>query len=91
MAMLRIAYSDIDRATYERLVDELEIATDHPLGLIMHGAAEVDGNVAIAQVWDSAEYAKAFGDTRLASTLARLGIAPAREAVVFELTDLITP
>ena len=56
MAILRIAISDLDQESYARLVDALQIATDHPLGVIMHGATEVNGTMAIAQVCDSAEY-----------------------------------
>ena len=72
-------------------MDALEISTDHPLGLIMHGAAEVSGGMAIAQVWDSAEYADTFREQKLNPTLIALGISPARDVTIFELTDLVTP
>jgi len=91
MAILRIALGEVDRETYDRLVDALEIATDHPLGLIMHGAAEVNGLMSIAQIWDSLEYAETFGEERLKPTLESLGIPPARQITLVELTDLVTP
>ncbi len=91
MAILRIAYGDLDQERYQRLVDALEIATDHPLGLIMHGATEVNGIMAIAQVWYSAEHADAFRAERLDRTLLALGISPARDVTTFELTELVTP
>ncbi len=91
MAILRIAIGDLDHESYKRLVDALEIATDHPLGLIMHGAGEVNGTMAVAQVWDSAEYADAFREQKLERTLAALGISAASEVTTFELTELVTP
>ena len=91
MAILRIAFGNLDRTEYERLADALELGTDHPLGLIMHGAAEVNGTVAVAQIWDSAEYEDAFRKQKLERTLAALGIAPASDVTTFELTELVTP
>ncbi len=91
MAILRIAVGDLDQERYQKLVTALEISTDHPLGLIMHGATEVNGAMAVAQVWDSAEYADAYREQKLDRTLAALGISPASDVTTFELTELVTP
>jgi hypothetical protein len=49
--ILRISKRQAGRELYEAVAAKLDIDHNHPLGLIMHGAVEVDGVMQVAQVW----------------------------------------
>lgn len=89
--ILRIVRRGMDRETYERLRVAIDIEHNHPLGLIMHGASEVDGAIQVAQIWYSAEHAASFDSDILAPALERLGIGQESEITAFELEHLVTP
>ena len=59
MAVLRLARYRITRDVYDEVAVSMRLHTEHPLGLIMHGVSEVDGELQVAQVWDRADYARA--------------------------------
>ena len=69
----------------------MDIEHQHPLGLIMHGVAEVDGTVRIAQVWESEEYARRLDEERLKPALEAVGAPLDAEVTTFELHHLVTP
>ena len=60
--VLRIVDRGMDRSTYEELRARLDIDHHHPLGLILHGATEVEGTMRVAQIWESDWYAKRFDE-----------------------------
>jgi len=92
MTILRIINRGLDRDTYDQVVARVNIERDHPLGLIMHGATEVDGVVQVAQVWDSEEYARRFDRERLDAALQAVGAQlGGGDITIFELHHLITP
>ncbi len=92
MAILRIINRGLDRDTYKAVVEWVNLDHDHPLGLMMHGATEVDGTVQVAQVWDSEEYARRFDEERLDAALRAVGVSVnTADMTVFELHHLITP
>jgi hypothetical protein len=92
MTILRLINRGLDRDTYSAVVARVNIERDHPLGLIMHGATEVDGSVQVAQIWDSEEYARRFDEERLSAALQAVGAQlDAADITVFELHHLITP
>jgi len=64
------------RALYDQV--NAEVGPEHPDGLIIHTASEVDGEVRITDVWESAEAAMSFTQNRL---------GPAVAAVTGELPD----
>jgi hypothetical protein len=89
--ILRIMNRGLSRETYDALRVELDIDRNHPLGLIMHGASEENGVIQVAQIWESAEYARRFDEDILAPAL-RAHRAPLEaEIQVFELQHLVTP
>jgi hypothetical protein len=91
MAVLRFARYPVSREQYEAVVAATKLHTEHPLGLIMHGASEVDGELQVAQVWDSAEYAERFVAEILEPALEANGIPDQGESTIIELHDLVTP
>lgn len=92
MTILRIINRGLDREAYSAVVARLNLDQDHPLGLIMHGAAEVDGTVQVAQIWESAWYAQRFDEERLNAALHAVGArVEATDMTMFELHHLITP
>ena len=60
MTVVRIANRHVDREMYEALVAESDLDHQHPLGLIVHGASEIDGMMHVAQIWDSEDYARRY-------------------------------
>jgi hypothetical protein len=90
MPILRIVRRGADQAQYDAVNAKVQIERDHPLGLIMHGAAEVNGKIEIAQVWDSEEFAQRF-DEKLKPALEAAGVSLDADVTVFELKHLVTP
>jgi hypothetical protein len=89
--ILRIVNRGMDRSTYDALRARLDIDRRHPLGLHLHGAAEVNGKMQVAQIWESDWYARKFDEETLAPALAELGITGEAKVSVFELEHLVTP
>ena len=89
--ILRIIDRGMDRATYDALRVRLNIDHEHPLGLIMHGATEVDGKMRVAQVWESEWYAQRFDEEILAPALSEVGVPGEAHVAVFQLEHLVTP
>jgi hypothetical protein len=89
--VLRIVDRGMDRGTYDQLRARLDIDHRHPLGLILHGATEVDGKMRVAQIWESDWYAKRFDEDTLVPALADLGLSPAADVAVYHLEHLVTP
>ncbi len=91
MSVLRIAKRPVDNETYQAVIDHLDVEHRHPLGLIMHGAGEVDGHVQIAQVWDAEGYARRWETDELLPALKELGITTDGKVTFIELEHLVTP
>ena len=89
--ILRIVDRGMDRETYEALRIKLDIDHRHPLGLIMHGVAEVDGKMRVAQIWESEWYAARFDEDILAPALAEVQAPSDAHITVLQLEHLITP
>jgi hypothetical protein len=89
--ILRIIDRGMDRERYEALRKELDIDHQHPVGLIMHGATEVDGGMRVAQIWESAWYAERFDEEVLAPALQAVGASLDATIAVYELEHLVTP
>ncbi len=91
MPILRLVRTHASQEIYEAAVEKMELRTRHPLGLIMHGATFVDGEMHIAQVWDSEDYAKRYEEQIRNPTLEALMPDHHSEVTIFELKDLVTP
>jgi hypothetical protein len=91
MTIVRIVNRHLDWATYDAVNAGVDIEHQHPLGLIMHGAAEIDGTVQVAQVWESEEYARRYDEDRLKPALQAVGAPLDAEVAMFELHHLVTP
>ena len=91
MTILRIINRHLDRHTYEAVVALLDMDHQHPLGLIMHGASEVDGTVLVAQIWDSEAHAQRFDREHLHPALRTVGAQVDADITVVELHHLVTP
>lgn len=89
--ILRIIDRGMDRETYDALRIQLDIDHQHPLGLIMHGATEVDGVMRVAQIWESDWYATRFDEDILAPALEEIGASSDAEVAVYQLEHLVTP
>ncbi|HEY0515698.1 MAG TPA: hypothetical protein VGD00_01140 [Solirubrobacteraceae bacterium] len=92
MAVLRLVRRVVAEDVYDRVVADMQLHSEHPLGLIMHGASRVDGEAQIAQVWDSYEYAERFEKEILGPALRAAGIEEDdAQVTILELHDLVTP
>jgi hypothetical protein len=91
MAILRITRRQAAPEVYDAVAADIDLDKQHPLGLLMHGASEVDGGMQIAQIWDSEEYARRFDAEVLEPALRAAGAPLDAEVVIFELRHLLTP
>jgi hypothetical protein len=79
---------------YDAVSRELNLHSDHPLGLISHAAGEADGSWHIVEIWESASFAEQFDRERLVPAIEAVtgrpppGTAP---TVAFHLRGLVTP
>jgi hypothetical protein len=63
------------RETYDAVSNQLGLASDHPAGLIVHSASEIEsGEVQIVDVWETAEHASAFERERLFPAFEAAGV-----------------
>lgn len=81
----------MSREVYDAVTVSMRLRTEHPLGLIMHGASEVDGELHVAQVWEGADYAHRYEREILAPALEAHGIEADQRVTTIELLDLVTP
>jgi len=91
MAVLRLARYEVGREAYDAVADSMRLHTNHPLGLIMHGASEDHGVVQVAQIWDSMEYLRRYEKEILGPALRANEVPEAVEVTTIELHDLVTP
>ena len=91
MTILRIINRHVGWDTYDAVNAKLDIEHQHPLGLIMHGASEVNGTMQVAQIWDSEEYARRFDEELLQPVLQAVDAPLDADITVFELEHLVTP
>jgi len=91
MAFLRIVNRHAGWDTYDAINAWVDIDHQHPLGLIMHSACEVDGSVHVTQIWDSEEYARRYDEEILKPALKLAGAPIDAEIYTFELLHLVTP
>jgi hypothetical protein len=91
VAILRLIQSEQGREAYDAVAAIVDIDHKHPLGLIMHGATEVDGRMQIAEVWDSKEYARRFDEEHLWPAVEAAGVSRTATITIFELQHLVTP
>ena len=68
-----------------------ETQHQHPLGLVMYGACDVDGTVQVTQVWDSEEHARRYYEEVLKPAFKLAGAPMDAEIHTFELLHLVTP
>jgi hypothetical protein len=81
-------------AIYDAVTRELDIASNHPLGLISHAAGLADGCWQIVEIWESEEYAQRFDRERLAPAIEAVTGGPppgGASTLGYELHQLVTP
>jgi hypothetical protein len=79
---------------YNAVSAELDLAADHPVGLISHAAGVLDGVWQIVEIWETDEYAQAFDRERMVPAIEKVtGSPPPGDAPVvgYTLHQLITP
>lgn len=91
MTIARIVNRHVDREMYDAINASVDIEHRHPLGLIMHGAAEVGGTMHVAQVWESEEYARRYDEEVLKPALQAVGAPLDADVTIVELHHLVTP
>ena len=80
-----------DRASYEAVLDVLDLDADPPKGLIVHTACEGDeGGVDVTDVWETAADLDTFFETRLGKAFAETGMQPS-EPVIRETFNVYLP
>ena len=91
MAVLRLATWPVSEEVYDAVVAETRLHTEHPIGLIMHSASHIEGELQVMQVWDSVEYAVRYEEDVLEPALRSSGVTDPGEVRLYELHDLVTP
>jgi hypothetical protein len=92
--IIRIVRSQtVDRQTYETVSTAIDLEHQHPLGLLMHAAGEVDGRWQIVNVWEAKEYADRFDQEVLEPAIRELTGEDhkGREIKTYEVEHLVTP
>src|SRR3954462_11175219 len=88
-----MSFDGMGTAEYDEVCEGLNFPADWPDGLIAHGSAEVDGNLQVRDVWESADKWAAFREGTLVPTIGRVlgdrAVAP--EVTERELHTFYTP
>ncbi len=86
--LARFTPASLTAAQYDESIAKLEEAGDFPPdGLDYHVCFGTEGNLAVSEIWDSAEQLQAFGE-RLMPILSDAGIDPGEPAVI-EIHNII--
>ena len=88
MAVLRLARWPVSKEVYDAVVAEMRLHTEHPIGLIMHSASHIDGELQVMQVWDSVEFAVRFEEDVLEPALRASGVTQAGRGSPLRATRL---
>ena len=94
MPIIRIIESEvIDRSAYEAVRRAIDLDHQHPLGLLMHAAGEVDGHLQIVNVWEAQEYAETFDQEVLEPAFQEITGQPVsvRRVTTYTVGHLVTP
>ncbi len=96
MAIIRILQPQlIDRDTYDKVNEQMDVDATPPEGLLVHSAGDVDGVWQIVDLWESEEHARRFDQERLAPAIAALTGAPPPSGhpptTVYELHNVVIP
>jgi hypothetical protein len=95
LAFMRIVQPPLlTRDVYDAVSIELNLAADHPIGLISHAAGVLEGTWQIVEIWEAEEYAQRFDRDRMVPAIeAVTGGPPPGDApsVGFMLHQLVTP
>jgi hypothetical protein len=92
--IIRIIHSaTVDRGTYEAVSSAIDLDHQHPEGLLMHAAGEVEGRWQIVNVWEAQEYADRFDREILEPTILKLTGEKhrGRKVTSYEVQHLVTP
>jgi hypothetical protein len=66
---LRIGFSELTLDDYDKVCEALNFPSDWPDGLRAHSSYEVDGNLVVADVWDSRQQFDSFVEQRLQAAM----------------------
>ena len=66
---IRLAFSNLTLDDYDRVCEALNFPSDWPDGLLAHGSAEVDGQLRVNDVWETAGHFDRFVESRLQSAM----------------------
>jgi hypothetical protein len=96
MAVIRIQQPQlVDRETYDKVNEQMDVDSTPPAGMLMHSAGEVDGVWQIVDVWESEQHAQRFDQERLAPAIAAVTGAAAPTGhpptTVYELHNVVLP
>ncbi len=87
---LFLRYAALSPAEYDRLVVDLDLDVNPPVGQLVHFAAEADEGFECCDIWRTTEAAVAFLEHRLRPALLRIGADPP-EARLMPLHNLFAP
>jgi hypothetical protein len=76
---------------YNATMNELGLDDDPPQGGIAHFAGELNGELRVFDVWESAEDFQAFAESRLAAATQAAGIEGEPQPEIFELHNTWIP
>lgn len=77
MSILAIFTGNISKPQYEALRKDIDWERMQPEGEILHAAAfDDDGQIHVADVWESADALQTFVDQRLTPAFAKLELGP---------------
>lgn len=82
-----------DQQFYDAILQRIDLDRNHPDGLIVHAAGEIEGAWQIVNIWESAEYAERWERETLLPAATEIAAEAAGRRVVrtFPLHHLITP
>ena len=76
---IQLDFAEITTADYDRIAQELNFPADWPEGLIAHGSADVDGQLRVVDVWESAGHFDRYSESHLGPAVGRVLGDRARE------------
>ena len=88
---LLMEWPDVTQEHYLEVMQDLQLDTNPPIGLLFHVIGSMKGGLRIVDVWESAEAFHTFSEQRIAPALQKAGISSQPRVEIYPAFNIYVP
>src|SRR5262245_3008060 len=88
---LLMEWPDVNQEHYLEVMQELQLDTNPPTGLLFHVVGPMKGGLRIIDVWESAEAFQTFSEQRIAPAVQKAGISAQPRIEIYPALNIYVP